>query len=59
MDKLGRQAQKKLNKWNRMLAGDKRALLEIMVERGMAKRSDFEELKESHRPNQNRKRGEG
>lgn len=35
------QVKKKLERWKRMERGDKKALVEIMIERGMATKEDF------------------
>ena len=34
-------ADAKLERWARMLEGDEKALIELLIERGMAKKEDF------------------
>jgi len=41
MRKLKQSAKKKLARWRKMMQGDTQALIEIMIERGMAKKEDF------------------
>jgi hypothetical protein len=40
-EKLIKEVEETLARWNRMMAGDMQALIEIMVERGMATKKDF------------------
>lgn len=42
-DELKTSAEIKLERWLKMLGGDTEALIEIMIERGMATKEDFEE----------------
>lgn len=42
--KIIQRAEEKLARWNRMLAGDYTALVELMVERGMATKEDFPDV---------------
>jgi uncharacterized protein YhaN len=41
ISELHEQVKKKLERWKRMERGDKTALVEIMIERGMATKEDF------------------
>ena len=41
--KLRKRVQDRLERWNRMLAGDTRAIIESTVDRGMATKEDFPE----------------
>lgn len=43
-NELKQSAEAKLERWQRMIAGDTKALVEIMVERNMATREDFPEF---------------
>lgn len=42
--KLAEQASKKLEIWDKAMAGDTQALIEVTIMRGMATREDFPEL---------------
>ncbi|MFI0436157.1 MAG: hypothetical protein ACH350_10640 [Parachlamydiaceae bacterium] len=39
--KFKQNAKRRLARWRRMMKGDTQALIEIMIERGMAKKEDF------------------
>ena len=42
-NEIKRVVEQRMQRWERMLKGDSRALIEIMIERGMAKKEDFDE----------------
>ncbi len=44
MNELKQSAEAKLERWKRMMNGDTKALVEIMVERNIATREDFPEF---------------
>ena len=43
-NELKQSAEAKLERWQRMITGDTKALVEIMVERNLATREDFPEF---------------
>lgn len=49
-DELKQSVEAKLERWERMMNGDTKALVEIMVDREMATREDFPEFFEKNDP---------